>query len=132
MSDPEQAAVTEPWPFRATIYFVSAVLVFMAIYEISRGTEFTVFAGVVMLASAAGLIRRLRWGRAMSVIIMWLLLIFAIGSILPARIEGDDALGVESPSAEMLIVQLVVLCSVAIASLHFLSKFKDRFRSGTW
>lgn len=130
MSDSEQTVVTEPWQFQATIYFVSAVQVAMAIYEISLGTEFTWAVGVVLLASTVGLIRRLRWGHAMSVVMMWLLLVVAVGSILPARIEGDEALGVESPTVATLVTQLIVMCSVALGSLHFLSKYKDRFRSG--
>ena len=132
MSNSEQTVVAEPWQFRATIYFVSAVQVMAAVYEITRGTEFTLAVGVVILACTIGLMRKLHWGRVTSVVIMWLLLVFAIGSILPARIEGDEALGVESPSASMLVTQLIVLCSMALGSLHFLAKHKTRFRSGSW
>ena len=88
--------------------------------------------GVLLVIAAVGLLRKLRWARRMSVIFMWLLLVFAIGNVLPARTEGDAALGTQPATTAYLVTELVLLCSAALASLHFLHRNKTRFRSDWW
>ena len=122
----------EPWQFRATVYFVSAALVAMSALQITRSEPFNVAAGALLLIAAVGLLRRVRWGRRMSAFFMWLLLAVAIGDMLPARIEADQALGREPATSSQLVAQLILLCSVALGSLHFLGRYKARYRPDWW
>ena len=68
----------------------------------------------------------------MAVVFLWLLLVFAVGSVTPARIEADESQGTASASTWELVGQLAVLCGAALGSLHFLSRNKARFRAGWW
>ncbi len=122
----------EPLQFRAPLYLVSATLSLMGVFQITRGTPFNGVVGALLVIAAVGLLRKLRWGRRMSVVFMWLLVVVAIGDVLPARIEADEALGREPATTAELVTELVLLCSVALGSLHFLGKGKTRFRSGWW
>jgi len=108
------------------------VLLIMGAFQITLNAPFNIIVGSLMVISAVGLLRKLRWGRRMSVAFMWLLLFFAIGDILPARAEIDESLGRPPATTFELVMELLVLCSVALASLHFLGKEKTRFRSGRW
>jgi len=132
MTDTREPSVAEPLPFRAPLYLVGAALSLMAAFQITRATPFNIVVGGLLVIAAVGLLRKLRWGRRMSIFFMWLLLVFAIGDILPARIEADEALGREPATTSQLVAQLVVLCCVALGSLHFLGKGKARFRPGWW
>ena len=132
MTDSGRGSVAEPLQFRVPLYLVSAALSLMAVFQFPRGTPFNGVVGGLLVIAAVGLLRKLHWGRRMSIFFMWLLVAFAIGDILPARIEADEALGSESATTSRLVTQLVVLCSVALGSLHFLAKVKARFRPGWW
>ncbi len=132
MTDSGEATVAEPWQFRAQLALVSAALALMAVFQITRGTPFNVVVGALLLIAAVGLLRKLRWGRRMSVFFMWLLLTFAIGDVLPARMEVDEALGREPATTSQLVAQLALLSSVALGALHFLGREKARFRSRWW
>ena len=132
VADSRRATVAEPLQFRAPLYLVGAALLLMAAFQITRGAPFNVVVGALLVIAAVGLLRKLHWGRRMSVFFMWLLVAVAIGNVLPARIEADEALGMEPATSSQLVTQLVLLCSVAIGSLHFLGKDKARFRSGWW
>ena len=131
-SETEIPAVTEPRQFRATNYFVAAVLAAMAVHQIAYGSPFNVSLGILLLLGAAGVLRALRWGRRMAVLFMWLLVVYAIGGVLPARIEVDEAQGRPPPSSMELIVQLVLLSSAALGSLHLLGRHKARYRAAWW
>ncbi len=128
MSTTDQSPAVETPQFRMTIFFVCAVQVLAVIYEIWQGTPFTLAVAVLLLIATVGLFRKVRWGRRMSTAFLWLLMGVAIGLILPARMEGDMAMGVESPTMLVAAAQFIVLCGVAIVSLHFLGKYKSLFR----
>lgn len=131
MSESE-LTIGEPWQVRATAYLVGATLVVMSVHQFTRGTPFNVALGVVLLIASVGQLKRLRWGRRMAVLFMWLLLVFAIGDILPARIEADEALGRPPATPAQLVTQLILLCSVALGALHFLGRHKARYRPDWW
>jgi len=131
--DPDNAPErTDRWQFRVPLFLVVAVLSLMGVFEITRGTPFNMIVGALLLIAAGGLLRKLNWGRKLTVFFMWLLVVFAIGDVLPARIEADEAMGREPATTAELVTQLVLLCGLALASLHFLGKTKDRFRAGWW
>jgi hypothetical protein len=132
MADFGEATVAEPWQFRAQLNLVGAALSLMAVFQITRGTPFNVVVGALLVIAAVGLLRKLRWGRRMSIFFMWLLLAFAIGDVLPARMETDEALSREPTTTSQLVAQLALLSSVALGSLHFLSRGKARFRPRWW
>lgn len=132
MSETEMPAATEPRQFRAANYFVGAVLAVMAFHQLSYGSPFNVSLGILLLLGAAGVVRALRWGRRMAVLFMWLLVVYAIGGVLPARIEVDEARGRGPRSSTELIVELVLLSSVALGSLHLLGRHKARYRAAWW
>lgn len=112
------------------LHGVVAVQIMAALYELTRGAAFPLAVGIVLLAGAVGVYRRLRWGRVLAIITMWFLLLFAVGSIFPETVDAGRAPGVALPSAEVLGAQLVILSCLALASLHVLSRHKARFRSG--
>ena len=132
MTESGATTVAEPLQFRVQLYLVTAALSLMSVFQIARGAPFNAVVGVLLAIAAVGLLRKLHWGHSMSVIFMWLLLFVAIGNILPARIEADEALGTAPATTAELVTQLVLLCSAALGSLHFLSKNKTRFRSAWW
>jgi uncharacterized membrane protein YoaK (UPF0700 family) len=132
MSETEMPVVAEPRQFRAANYFVGAVLVVMAVHQVSYGSPFNVSLAILLLLSAAGLLRTVRWGRRMAVLFMWLLVVYAIGGVLPARIEVDEAQARAPLSSTQLIVELVLMSGVALGSLHLLGRHKARYRAAWW
>ena len=129
MSTSDHSSTNETQLFRITIFFVCIVQVLASIYEIWRGTAFTITVGVLVLIATLGLYRRLRWGHRMSTVFLWLLMVVGVGLMLPVRIEGDAMMGAESPSVLLAAAQAVAICGAAIISLHFLGKHKSLFRS---
>jgi hypothetical protein len=118
--------------YRWTRYLVAAVLVALAAHQVTRAQPFNVIVGVLLVAGAVGLLRGVRWGRRFAVAFLWLLLLAALGDVLPARIEADQALGGPPATSAELWTQLIALGSVALASLHFLGKHKGLFRAEWW
>ena len=115
---------------RIALFAIGGLLALMAAFELTRGPAFNIVVGLLLLAAAVGLLRRRQWGRRATIVFMWLLLVFAVGDSLPARIEADEALGREPATATELIIRLAVLCAAALASLHFLQSRKAHFRTG--
>ena len=117
------------WKSRAAILFVALVLGAMAVHQWTVGNTFIT---ILPLAAIAGLLRSVRWGRRLAAVLMWLLLLFAIGNVLPARIEVDEALGLAPATPAELWTQLAVMAGAALASLHILGVQKARFRAAWW
>ena len=78
-------------PTRLMIYFVALALLAMALHQATREQPFNWVVAALLALAAAGVLRGVRWGRRMALGFMWLLLVFAIGDVLPARIEVDEA-----------------------------------------
>jgi len=126
MSTPEESPTNETRQFQLMISFVCIVQVIAAIYEIWKGTEPTITIATFALIATGGLYRRLRWGRRMSTVFLWLMVATGIGLMLPTQIEGDAMMA--ATSLPMLIAAALGICGAAIISLYFLGKHKSSFR----
>jgi hypothetical protein len=113
--------------------FVCVVLACFAGYEFSIGTGITPFIGLTVVLAIVGVIRGVKWGRRLAVAACILLLIvFGVGSVLPARMEGAQMTGTEAPELGRAVVEFVAVVVIALASLHILGRYKQRFRKAWW
>ena len=108
--------------------FVTAVLAIFAAHQLSLLAEFNAAVGALLVCAALGIYRRARWGRRLAVFLLWLAVVVGVGHVLPARLEGVPA--GEAPGPWMAALQMIAITGLALASLHFLGKYKTQFRAG--
>lgn len=117
---------------RLMMCFVALALLAFSLHQATRDQLFNWVVAALMALAAIGVLRGVRWGRRMALVFMWLLLLAAIGDVLPARIEADQALGAPAATPGELWTELIVLSAVALASLHILATCESRFRAEWW
>jgi hypothetical protein len=118
--------------YRLARGLVCAVLACFAAYEFYLRTEATIFFGAIFTLAIVGLVRGVRWGRRLAVASSLLMLVVGIGAVLPARITESGLTGKEAPSTEVAVAQFIAIVVIALACLHVLGLYKDRFRKDWW
>jgi hypothetical protein len=98
-------------------------------YVAVAGEPFNAAVAVILIAGAVGLVRKVRWGRRVAVLFLWVAILAAFGSLSPFMAGDLMAQGVEPPSVPALVLRLAGVCAVALAGLHYLGKHKVRFRA---
>lgn len=124
----------QPFHFRASLLLLAtAELVFAGWFAYRTINESALFAihAALLFICALGVIRMVQWARRVSIIVLWLVIIVALGSISPFHLGDLMAEGIEPPSTTRLLLLYLPPCALALWLLHELAKFKGAFRK-TW
>lgn len=108
-----------------------AVFVHQIIVAASRaasGAVVNVVLATAFLLGAIGLYRRVRWGRIISLVFVWGVVLVSFGAMAPFRVGDDLAAGIEPPSVTVLAIQLALASCYALWCAHILGKYKTQFR----
>lgn len=98
-----------------------------------------VIAGLMLMAgnwvlalipalAIAGVVRRVRWGRRLALVLLWLLLLIGVGQMLPSS-ESDEITGSKPQPLEVVLTKSAIFSSIALLGLHLLGRYAKEFRS---
>ena len=121
----DQISSLESRQFRITMGVVCIAHVLLVIYAIWKGD---IAVAVFFAIQALGLYRRVRWAYRMFTCFLWFSMVAGISLMMPARFEGVNMADVEPPSIIMIGTQALVICGIALISLHFFGKCKSLFQ----
>ena len=126
---------SEPFWFRASLLLLIAAELalggwfgYRAIHE---SAQFALSAAMLAIFTL-GLIRMVQWARLGGIVVSWLVILFAVGSITPFHVADLTAVGIEPPSTTRLLLTYLPPCAAALWFVHVLTKFKRAFRSTWW
>ena len=75
-----------------------------------------------------GLVRRVRWGRRLSLVLGWLALVTGFALMFPAE-KGMEVPGEAPIPVEVVVAEAIVVCSMALVCLHLLGAYRKSFRA---
>jgi hypothetical protein len=93
------------------------------------GSVFSFACSLLIAANAIGLIRLIPWSRAVTVTILWAIILMAtVGWINPFTAGDYAASGQEIPSVWYMVAVSAVWVVPSLYILHILGKYKSEFR----
>lgn len=82
----------------------------------------------VCLLNAAGLLRLTAWARRTSTVMLWLLILYAVGRFNPKYVDQFAARGQVPPDVSYLILTTLAIAVPCLAVLYVFRKYKQDFR----
>lgn len=83
---------------------------------------------LVPALAIVGLARRVRWGRRLAVVLLWVMLLVGVGLMLP-KTELDQISGSKPVPLEVAVMEFAVCVAFALLGLHLLGRYKKEFRA---
>ena len=112
--------------FKLALGLVCLVLIAIAGLMLRAGNW---LPALVPALAIVGLVRRVRWGRVLAVILFWLLLLVGVSFALP-QAEFDQITGSQPQPLEVALAKFAACVTTALIGLHLLGRFKKEFRPG--
>jgi len=111
--------------FWAAMSIVCASFASVAGWTISAGNW---VLAIPFALAIAGIARRVRWARRLSLVLGWLALITGFALMFPVE-KGMEVPGEVPVPVEVVVAEAIVVCSMALVCLHLLGVYRKSFRA---